>query len=438
MKQLLYIILGAIILIGIIVGGYTINKNKNSETEQVVIEDTTPPEPERLKIGVMLPFSGDAASYGESIKRGIELAYQDLNLSQAVELVYEDTKCDSSDAVNGITRLINTEQVVAVIGELCSGATLSAAPIAEENNVVLISPGSTSKDITQAGDFIFRTIPSDSLQGVFGARLVYHDEHRSMAVLYSNEPYGSGFNEVLSAAFADLGGTVVAQESFESGATDFKTQLTKVKSARPDAIYMITNSPESIVALIKQIREFGITVPLYGSEGFKADVITEGAGDAAEGLMVTSVSSGTSNFAKLHNDTYDAAPGPFAAQGYDALAAIIIAAQQGAQSPQDIKNNLSTVVFDGASGHIAFDENGDISGNYEVYQVTDGEFVPVDVDIQMPAMTEGEAMEAEVPINDTEATTTDDMMQAEPGDEHSGAMEEQPLDNDSSGETMTP
>lgn len=330
---------------------------------------------EGVKIGVIIPLTGDAVSYGTGVKRGLELAKKELGLEN-VELIYEDSKCDGKEAVNSINKLISSDKVQAIIGELCSGATLAAAPIANENKIVLISPASTSPDITLAGDYLFRTVPSDAFQGKFGAEIVYHRYgKRNLAIIYSNEDYGVGFNRVLKENFEKLGGKVVASEAFERNAIDLRTQLTKIKNSKPDAIYIISNSPDSAVAVLKQIKELKIDALIFGSEGLKGEYILDNAKDTAERLIVTSVGSGTSWFIENYKNEFGEEPGPFASQGYDALQAISLALEQGAQTSEDIKDKLYELSFEGTSGKIDFDENGDVSGIYEIFMVKNGEFV---------------------------------------------------------------
>ncbi|MBI2449575.1 penicillin-binding protein activator [Candidatus Pacearchaeota archaeon] len=326
------------------------------------------------RIGVIIPLTGDAASYGASVKKGLELAKKELGLE--LELIFEDSKCDEAEAVNSINKLISSDKVNAIIGELCSGATLAAAPIAEQNNIVLISPGATSPDITSAGEYLFRTVPSDSFQGKFGAEIVYHRYgKRNLAILYSNENYDIGFNQVLKENFEKLGGKVVASEAFERNAVELRAQLTKIKNANPDAIYIISNEQDSAVAALKQIKELKIDTLIFGSEGLKGQYILDDAKDSAEGLIVISASSGTSGFIDKYKTKYDEEPGAFAAQGYDALQALSIALEQGAQTGEEIRDRLYELSFEGASGRIDFDNNGDVSGIYEIYKVKNGEFV---------------------------------------------------------------
>lgn len=326
---------------------------------------------EKIKIGVMLPISGDAAEYGKGALGGVELAHKLMNVDN-IDFVVEDSQCDGKAAVNSINKLISVEKVVAIIGELCSSATLASAPIAEQNKVVLISPASTSPKITEAGDYIFRTVPTDARQGIFAAELISGEGYVSLATLYPNEDYGKGFSEVIERSFVDNGGQVVSSESFERGSTDLRSQLTKIKRANPDVIFLISNSPDAAIATLRQIKELGINAALFGSEGLKSDSIA--AADGAEGLTITSVNPGNTEFSDNHNAEFGRDPGPFAAQGYDAYMAIAKAIEAGASTGEEIKNQLYNLSFSGASGDISFDQNGDVGGSYDIYRVIDGQF----------------------------------------------------------------
>lgn len=334
-------------------------------------------ELEKITVGVMLPFSGGAASYGESVKLGVELAKKEMN-AQHVTFEFEDSKCEGKDAVAAINKLIAVNKVVVVIGELCSGATVPAAAVAEQNQIVMISPASTAASITDVGEFVFRTVPSDTLQGRFGAELVDKKGYRRLAVLYVNDDYGVGFYEVLKKEFPAVGGQIVAAEAVDRAAADVRTQLTKIKNANPDAIYVISNAPDTAATALKQIKEFGIKAAVFASEGLKSDDILKAAGAAAEGLIVTSVSGGTPDFAGRHAAEFGKQPGPFAAQGYDAMRAVILATEQGAVTGPEIRDAIAKVDFEGASGRITFDEKGDVAGNYSIFMVKEGKFVVVE------------------------------------------------------------
>jgi branched-chain amino acid transport system substrate-binding protein len=172
-------------------------------------------------------------------------------------------------------------------------------------------------------------------------------------------------------------GQVVASESFEKGAADLRMQLTKIKNSGADAIYSIDNYPGSAIAALKQIKELGISAAIFGSDGLKNQGIIEGAENTAEGLILTSLNSGTAVFIAEYIRIYEKEPGQFAAQGHDAFKTIAIAIRDGAKTGEEIKNRLYGIEFWGASGKIIFDANGDINGNYEVLQVVQGKFVPL-------------------------------------------------------------
>lgn len=333
--------------------------------------------PEIVKVGFMAPLTGDVATYGESVKEAVEFALAESGLTN-IELIFEDTKCEGKDAANAVNKLVNVDGVAAIIGALCSGGTLAAAPVADGAQVVMVSPASTSPDVSNAGEFIYRTVPSDALQGTFGAQLVNSRGLERLAILYTNDDYGQGFEGVLQEEFPKLGGEVVASEAVERGATDARTQLTKIRAANPDAIYIISNSTSATVSTLKQIRELGITATIFGSEGLRSPDITEGAGVAAEGLIISSVSSGSSSFIDNYKATYGQEPGPFAAQAYDAFMIVANAIRAGATTGPEIKAVLDVTDYTGASGQIVFDSKGDVSGNYDVVVIQDGEFVPAE------------------------------------------------------------
>jgi len=324
----------------------------------------------KIKVGILIPLTGDAASYGENVKNGIELANQELNF----ELVYEDGKCNGPDAVNAIRKLIEVDKVNAVIGELCSGATIPASEIAKAAGIVMISPASTSPDLTNAGDHFFRTVPSDALQGEEGAKLVKKLGYQSLAILHVNDDYGVGFNRVLKENFDN----VVISESFEKEATDLRTQLTKIKEKTPDAIYIISNSPAAAGAALKQIKELGIEAQVIGSEGLKDQSVLDAAEGAADGMILTFLAPSNTiigkQFKNRYVQEYTEDPPIFAAEAFDAMIAL-----SRALDSEDIGEGLikamKGVVFEGASGTVDFDENGDVIKPYNVLKVENNKFI---------------------------------------------------------------
>ncbi|MDP3770120.1 MAG: ABC transporter substrate-binding protein [bacterium] len=357
------LILGVLALFGISIwlfGG----KDKSADT-------TTGVNSKKIKIGFIAPLTGERKSYGQAVRDGVILAKKDLGADN-IEVFFEDTQCDPILATNAMDKLVKIINVKAVIGDICSGATLAAAPLANQNKIVLISPGSTSPEITSAGEYIFRTIQSDAFQGKFGADLVYQNGGRRLAIIYTDESYGQGFQIILSSYFK---GNIVSIQRIDQDGGDIRVQLLKLKTTNPDTIYIVTNGSRIGGGVIKQIRDIGITAKLYGSEGLKGDDLFDLAGDAAEGLIVTSISFGTDALQKRFLKEYDSLPGIFVAQGYDAFTALYEAVKAGASTGEEIKNEFARIKFSGVSGDIIFDSNGDVQSDYSIYEVQGRAFI---------------------------------------------------------------
>jgi branched-chain amino acid transport system substrate-binding protein len=341
--------------------------------------DTETPEEteeEMIVVGIMGPYTGGAAVYGNAAKDGAMLAFEEADLPN-VRIVTEDTKSETREAATAMNKMVSVDNVQAVIGDLISAATLAAAPIAEQNQVVMISPASTSTDISDAGDYIFRTIPGDDGQGIFAANTMHERGFTKLALLYTNDQYGNGLAGIITEKFTALGGEIVADETYEAGSSDMRTQLSKIKNSNPEVIYIVSNTPDSSVALLRQITEIGIDANIYGSEGLKVASILE-LGSSVEGIIITSVSPESEEFKQKYMDAYGEEAPAFAAQAYDAARAIIMAIEQGATTGEEIKNALYEMEFDGASGHIKFNEKGDVEGGYVLVEVQDGAFVTLE------------------------------------------------------------
>ena len=324
-----------------------------------------------IKIGALLPLSGNAAAYGDNVKKGIELALANTDF----KVIYEDSKCNGPDAVPAVRKLIDVDNVVAIIGELCSGASLAASPIAKEAGIAMISPASTSPDLTNAGEHFFRTVPSDALQGVEAAKLVKSLGYNSLAVLYVNDDYGVGFDNVLKGNFDN----VVISESFEKEAIDLRTQLTKIKEKSPEAIFIISNSPRAAGAALKQVKELGISAHVFGSDGLKDQSVLDAAEGAGEGMILTFLAQPDTligkQFTQKFKEAYNMDPPIFAAEAYDAVLVLNEAVLKSDGTKVGIMWALNDISFDGASGKIDFDANGDVVKPYNVLKVENGRFV---------------------------------------------------------------
>ena len=325
-----------------------------------------------IKIGAVLPLTGSAAVWGENAKMGMDLALQEVNETGGVKgrklkVVYEDSQSDAAKATSALQKLITTDKVQVVIGDIASSSVLAMAPIAEKAKVVLLSPGASNPDISKAGEYIFRNWQSDALEGDEDAKYAYSQlGYRKVACLYVDNAYGTGLMNVFTKRFTELGGAILQCESFPQGSTDMRTQLSKIKQGKPDAIYMPGYPPEMAISL-KQARELKMSLPFLSTQAFDDPKILELAGEAANGVVFSvpkppdSSEKVVGDFIKKYKATYNKDPGVTSDTGYDAVKIISWAIQNGGETGPQIKDQLLKLKdFPGAAGSTTFDENGDV------------------------------------------------------------------------------
>ena len=242
--------------------------------------------------------------------------------------------------------IINVDKVDAIIGAVCSSVTLAIAPIVEENKVVLISPASTNPKISEAGDYIFRVVPSDALRGEIFADYIKNDVGlNKVAILYINNEGGVGNRDSFKKKFEELGGKVVAAESYKQGARDVRTQLIKIKNQNPQAIIVVSYPADSVVVL-KQAKELGLSLPLYfQTEALEDPSVIQGAGEAAEGVVyiLPAEPSGreVEEFRRAFKEKFSKEPALYAAEGFDAFNLIIKAIKAGIRTIASLLSNFA-------------------------------------------------------------------------------------------------
>ena len=337
-----------------------------------------------IVIGSILPLTGDAASIGQNTQTAIELAVEHINDAGGIdgrnlEVIFEDGKCTAQQAANAAQKLVNVDQVPVIIGGLCSSETLAAAPIAEDGKTVMFSMCSSSPDVTDAGDFIFRDYPSDAFQGSKAAEIALEKlGAKKAAVLYCLSDWCVGIRDVFRKDFPSVGGEIVAEEAYEQTAKDLRTQLTKIKEAEPDLIYFVGYTEASIVGL-KQAKELGIEAQMLGADAWDDRTIHEQAGDAAEGIVyIHPYAPLTDKFkAAMEAKTGSSELTICSPQAYDAVNIVAGIMKRVGAEGERVKDELYKVKdYQGVSGPITIDENGDLStANYAVKIVKNGEAV---------------------------------------------------------------
>ena len=252
-------------------------------------EPATTQTGEPFRIGVMESLTGPGETYGQVANNAKQLAVAEINAAggingRMIELVVEDSKCSAQDAITAYRKLTDVDGVKIILGTSCSGAMLGAAPLAEADGVVMFSGLATNPDIAEAGDYIFRTAMNDAQLGIDTGNVLWADGIRKLATINESTDYAEGVRRASVAQFEKRGGEVVAAEQYASDTTDFRSQLTKLLNANPDAIHIAAQGEFSGGTIVKQIRELGYEGPIYsevvpiGSEALGI------AGDAATGL----------------------------------------------------------------------------------------------------------------------------------------------------------
>lgn len=346
-----------------------------------------------IKIGAIFPITGPLATFGISCANGAKMAVEEINvrggvLGSKIELLIEDDQYKAEEAANAAKKLIERDKVVALIGEVTSSVTLVVAPIAQQSKIVLLTPTATNPKVTQVGDYIFRACFIDDFQGEVMANFVYKTlKLKTAAILTAvTSDYSKGLAQFFKQKYTALGGKIVAEESYSEGDTDFRAQLTKIKAAKPDFVYL-PGYYADIGPILLQARELGITVPFGGGDGWDSPVLLQTAGKAAEGCFFSNHYSPDSKdlvvqtFVKNYQKKYGATPDALAALAYDAAKLLVDAIKRaGSTDSAKIRDALaSTKGFRGVTGVITFDANRnpvksaviiEIKGGKQVYRAT--------------------------------------------------------------------
>jgi len=320
------------------------------------------------------------------MKKGIDLAYAQLPKEEQnrYKLMFEDDAYDPKTSVSAANKLISVDGVKFIIGGAGSTTAEPITKICENNKVVLLSPFATAPSLTDAGPYFFRIWPSDNYDGQIMADAAFKKLGlRRVAILYVNAPYGKGITDVFTSRFRALGGSVVAAEAYPAAGTDFRAQLTKIQSSRPDAIF-IPGYVKEVTRLIRQARELGIKTRFLGVNSMYDPNFLKIAGSAAEGAVFTAATYDPKSkdpkivaFVKDFRKANGADPDLFAALGYDALEVTIQAFKRTqSQKGLSVCDALAqTSRYLGPSGEITFDKNGDVQKPLRLMQVKNGRFL---------------------------------------------------------------
>ena len=242
-----------------------------------------------FRIGVMESLTGTGETYGTVANQAKQMAVDEINAAGGVngrrlELVVEDSQCNAQGAIAAYNKLTDVDGVKIILGTSCSGAMLGAAPLAEADGIILFSGLASSPDIANAGDYIFRTQISDVHVGIATGNTLWADGIRTLATITETTDYAEGVRRTSVAQFEERGGAVVAVERYGSDVTDFRSQLTKLFAANPDALHVAPQSEFAAGTIVKQARELGYEGPIYAETISVGTTALEVAGAAADGM----------------------------------------------------------------------------------------------------------------------------------------------------------
>lgn len=386
-----------------------------SPTPQTTTSDT-----KGLKIGSLLPTTGDLASIGQQMVGSVPLLVETVNAcggvnGEKVSLVEVDDQTDPKAGAAGMTKLATLDKVGGVVGSFASSVSTAAVSVAVPNKVMLISPGSTSPvftDKAQKGDFKgfwARTAPPDTYQALALAQLAKKKGFKRVSTVVINNDYGVGFEKAFVQTFEKLGGTVVNKDKpvrYDPKAQTFDTEASAAFAGKPDAVLAVLYA-ETGSLFLKAAYQQGVTkdVQILLTDGVKSDSFPDQVGKGKDGKYILSGSIGTvpgssgkglENFNKLWKDKKGTSPGEYAPQAWDAAALLVLAAQAAKENTgvaiasklREVAAGRGTPVSDvcqglkllkegkqinyqGASGDVDVDTNGDVIGTYDVWTVED-------------------------------------------------------------------
>lgn len=345
---------------------------------------------EVVKVAVAGPFTGNAAAFGDMIRKGAELKAKELNAKGGIkgkklELVFGDDVADPREANLVATKFASDKSILAVVGHFNSSCSLAGKPIYKRYGVVELSPGSTNVNVCIGSPWTFRNVYRDDFQGQFLAKYVKNVlKFQKVAVFYDNDDYGSGLKDAFINEARKIGLNIIAVEAYDRKTTDFTAQLTNFKTKNPDAIF-ISGLYNEAGLIVSQARRLGISAQFLGADGVDSPGFLQIAGKAAEGTLLTTpflFDKGSSEAAKVYEafkKGYKVEPDCWAALTYDAVGMIAEAIEKAGENRKAIRDYLAAKTskdkgYKGITGLTYFDENGDCYKPAYVKVVKNGKF----------------------------------------------------------------
>lgn len=348
-----------------------------------------PPGAEGIRVGFFGALTGPTATFAQSGRNGVQMAVEELNAAGGVlggkhiELLVEDDRGEASEAASAVSKLITRDHVVALIGEQASSRTIAAAPIAQSYGVPMISPTSTSADVTKKGDYIFRVCFTDPYQGAVLSSFARENLKANTAaqLVDVRNDYSVGLAQAFRESFEKAGGRILAEQNYSEGDSDFSAQLTAIRPLDPDVL-VVPGYYTDAGLIARQAKALGIRATLLGGDGWDSPKLTEIGGDTVEGAYfsnhysVDDPSPAVQQFVAAYRKKYGANPDSIAALSYDAARLLADAIRRaGSTEGKRMRDALAeTKDFSGVSGMIKMDADRNPIKPAVVLKVEGGRF----------------------------------------------------------------
>lgn len=340
-----------------------------------------------VTFGVLAPLTGEYSRYGQAMKWGIDIAVDDINRDSSalqVKVKYQDDKFAAKDAIDGFN-YFKQKRMPLIFGPAGSGISKLLAPLANDAQIVLLSSISTADSLKYAGDYYFRNVSPNSDQAITIIDYIRNDlQLKKVGVLYENNEYGLNMQSVFKKRFSEPDEQIVFNEPYEENQTDFKNVIAKIRNSSFDIVF-IPGTTKGIALLVKQLREQGVKQPVITGDGGYGWEITDIAGKNANGLYCTLMTVGDTttvayqDFSKQFIARYKTMPDVYSVYSYDAVNMVYACVLNLLEKKlpitgENIKNELYAIEYDGICGHYEFDEYGEVSKPFGLFQLMDGQY----------------------------------------------------------------
>lgn len=346
------------------------------------------------KLAFFLPLTGDLMQYGLSLQKGAQLAMDQYNEENGTNYIVEfnDDKGDPTESVNVANKIIADETVIAGLGSFNSSCAMAAAPVFEENKLLLLSPTASHTDFPTMGDYIFSCVISQKYEGaMFAEELMerYGDDKKA-AIIYQNTDFGVQATELFAKRWEELGGEIVANEAFVPGTTkDFSPIISKIKTQEPDMLYISANYSDA-AQIFLQARNLELDALFVGPATCLNEEFIELVGSQIDGTIILSTNpcfmpsvlenaeldANTEAFVKSYEETFDEVPDGFAAQSFDAVNIMMQCIEKVGTDSTALRDEIAALRgFEGVSGYdMQFNESKEMIKGVYVFEMTDGNF----------------------------------------------------------------